>query len=124
MAESGMEDASWCAGYRQLGGQKTDVITQFTIQLQKNLPWMIEAIQGKQDGWTFAIKFRKVDLLLVDDVHFLSRKRRSAGRIFPHLYAFIEKKKQIVWPLTVLPKIYLILENTLVTSIMKAALLV
>jgi chromosomal replication initiator protein len=75
---------------------------------------MIEAIRsGKMSD--FRNKFRKVDLLLVDDVHFLSRKEGTQEEFFHTFNALFDKKKQIVLTSDRPPKDIPDLENRLVT---------
>jgi len=80
---------------------------EFTIE-------MIEAIRGNRMS-EFRNKFRKVDLLLVDDVHFLSRKEGTQEEFFHTFNTLFEKKKQIVLTSDRPPKDIPDLENRLVT---------
>ncbi len=80
---------------------------EFTIE-------MIEAIRGNRMS-EFRNKFRKVDLLLVDDVHFLSRKEGTQEEFFHTFNALFERKKQIVLTSDRPPKDIPDLENRLVT---------
>lgn len=75
---------------------------------------MIEAIRANKMS-DFRNKFRKVDLLLVDDVHFLSRKEGTQEEFFHTFNALFEKKKQIVLTSDRPPKDIPDLENRLVT---------
>ncbi len=75
---------------------------------------MIESIRGnKMPG--FRAKFRKVDLLLVDDIHFLSRKEGTQEEFFHTFNALFENKKQIVLTSDRPPKDIPDLEKRLVT---------
>jgi chromosomal replication initiator protein len=56
---------------------------------------MIDAIRGGKMS-DFRNKFRKVDLLMVDDVHFLSKKEGTQEEFFHTFNALFDKKKQIV----------------------------
>jgi chromosomal replication initiator protein len=80
---------------------------EFTIE-------MIDAIRGNRMS-EFRNKFRKVDLLLVDDVHFLSRKEGTQEEFFHTFNTLFEKKKQIVLTSDRPPKDIPDLENRLVT---------
>jgi chromosomal replication initiator protein len=75
---------------------------------------MIESIRGNRMS-EFRNKFRKVDLLLVDDVHFLSRKEGTQEEFFHTFNTLFEKKKQIVLTSDRPPKDIPDLENRLVT---------
>jgi len=75
---------------------------------------MIEAIRANKMS-DFRNKFRKVDLLLVDDVHFLSKKEGTQEEFFHTFNALFEKKKQIVLTSDRPPKDIPDLENRLVT---------
>ncbi len=46
-----------------------------------------EMIDAIRDGTNkeFRDRYRKVDVLLIDDIQFLSKKRRNPGRIFPYI---------------------------------------
>ncbi len=80
---------------------------EFTIE-------MIEAIRGNRMS-DFRNKFRKVDLLLVDDVHFLSRKEGTQEEFFHTFNTLFERRKQIVLTSDRPPKDIPDLENRLVT---------
>lgn len=75
---------------------------------------MIESIRGNRMS-EFRNKFRKVDLLLVDDVHFLSRKEGTQEEFFHTFNTLFEKRKQIVLTSDRPPKDIPDLENRLVT---------
>ncbi len=75
---------------------------------------MIDSIRGNRMS-EFRNKFRKVDLLLVDDVHFLSKKEGTQEEFFHTFNALFEKKKQIVLTSDRPPKDIPDLENRLVT---------
>jgi chromosomal replication initiator protein len=75
---------------------------------------MIDAIRANKMS-DFRNKFRKVDLLLVDDVHFLSKKEGTQEEFFHTFNALFEKKKQIVLTSDRPPKDIPDLENRLVT---------
>jgi len=75
---------------------------------------MIESIRGNRMS-EFRNKFRKVDLLLVDDVHFLSRKEGTQEEFFHTFNALFERRKQIVLTSDRHPKDIPDLENRLVT---------
>ncbi len=63
----------------------------------------------------FRAKFRKVDLLLVDDIHFLARKEGTQEEFFHTFNALLDNKKQIVLTSDRPPKDIADLENRLVT---------
>jgi chromosomal replication initiator protein len=75
---------------------------------------MIDAIRGGKMS-DFRNKFRKVDLLMVDDVHFLSKKEGTQEEFFHTFNALLDKKKQIVLTSDRPPKDIPDLENRLVT---------
>jgi chromosomal replication initiator protein len=75
---------------------------------------MIDSIRANKMS-EFRNKFRKVDLLLVDDVHFLSRKEGTQEEFFHTFNALFDKKKQIVLTSDRPPKDIPDLENRLVT---------
>lgn len=75
---------------------------------------MIDAIRGGKMS-NFRNKFRKVDLLMVDDVHFLSKKEGTQEEFFHTFNALLEKKKQIILTSDRPPKDIPDLENRLVT---------
>lgn len=80
---------------------------EFTIE-------MIESIRANRMS-DFRNKFRKVDLLLVDDVHFLSKKEGTQEEFFHTFNTLFEQKKQIVLTSDRPPKDIPDLENRLVT---------
>jgi len=75
---------------------------------------MIESIRGNKMS-EFRAKFRRVDLLLVDDIHFLSRKEGTQEEFFHTFNALFENKKQIVLTSDRPPKDIPDLEKRLVT---------
>ncbi len=75
---------------------------------------MIESIRANKMS-DFRAKFRKVDLLLVDDIHFLSRKEGTQEEFFHTFNALFDNKKQIVLTSDRPPKDIPDLENRLVT---------
>lgn len=75
---------------------------------------MIEGIRGNKMP-EFRAKFRKVDLLLVDDIHFLSRKEGTQEEFFHTFNALFDNKKQIVLTSDRPPKDIPDLEKRLVT---------
>lgn len=75
---------------------------------------MIESIRSNKMP-DFRAKYRKVDLLLVDDVHFLSRKEGTQEEFFHTFNALFDNQKQIVLTSDRPPKDIPDLENRLVT---------
>ncbi|MEF3695318.1 MAG: chromosomal replication initiator protein DnaA [Candidatus Cloacimonadota bacterium] len=75
---------------------------------------MIESIRANKMP-DFRSKFRKVDLLLVDDIHFLSRKEGTQEEFFHTFNALFDNRKQIVLTSDRPPKDIPDLENRLVT---------
>ena len=75
---------------------------------------MIESIRSNKMP-DFRAKFRKVDLLLVDDIHFLSRKEGTQEEFFHTFNALFDSRKQIVLTSDRPPKDIPDLENRLVT---------
>ncbi len=75
---------------------------------------MIESIRGNKMP-DFRSKYRKVDLLLVDDVHFLSRKEGTQEEFFHTFNALFDTRKQIVLTSDRPPKDIPDLEKRLVT---------
>jgi len=86
----------------------------FYITTEQFTNEMIEAIRTNTTQ-QFRNKFRNIDILLVDDIHFLSKKEASQEEFFHTFNALYESKKQIVItsdrPLKDIPD----LENRLVT---------
>lgn len=75
---------------------------------------MIESIRGNKMP-DFRAKYRRVDLLLVDDVHFLSRKEGTQEEFFHTFNALFDTRKQIVLTSDRPPKDIPDLEKRLVT---------
>ncbi|MDD2229969.1 MAG: chromosomal replication initiator protein DnaA [Candidatus Cloacimonetes bacterium] len=75
---------------------------------------MIDGIRSNKMP-DFRAKFRKVDLLLVDDIHFLSRKEGTQEEFFHTFNALFDNKKQIVLTSDRPPKDIPDLEKRLVT---------
>jgi chromosomal replication initiator protein len=75
---------------------------------------MIESIRSNRMS-EFRSKFRSVDLLLVDDIHFLSKKEGTQEEFFHTFNALSEHKKQIVLTSDRSPKDIPDLEKRLVT---------
>lgn len=57
---------------------------------------IVESIQGKQTT-QMRKKFRNVDLLLLDDIQFLSGKEKVQEELFHTFNALIDKKRQVVF---------------------------
>ncbi|MDP2172487.1 MAG: chromosomal replication initiator protein DnaA [Candidatus Cloacimonadaceae bacterium] len=75
---------------------------------------MIESIRGNKMQ-NFRNKFRKIDVLLVDDIHFLSRKEGTQEEFFHTFNALFDNRKQIVLTSDRPPKDIPDLEKRLVT---------
>ncbi len=75
---------------------------------------MIDSIRSNKMP-DFRAKYRKVDLLLVDDIHFLSRKEGTQEEFFHTFNALFDNKKQIVLTSDRPPKDIPDLEKRLVT---------
>lgn len=75
---------------------------------------MIDGIRSNKMP-EFREKFRKVDLLLMDDIHFLSRKEGTQEEFFHTFNALFDNKKQIVLTSDRPPKDIPDLEKRLVT---------
>ncbi|MEN6445978.1 MAG: chromosomal replication initiator protein DnaA [Candidatus Cloacimonas sp.] len=75
---------------------------------------MIDGIRSNKMP-EFRAKFRKVDLLLMDDIHFLSRKEGTQEEFFHTFNALFDNKKQIVLTSDRPPKDIPDLEKRLVT---------
>ena len=56
---------------------------------------LINAIKDNKNDM-FRSKYRNIDVLLIDDIQFISRKRKNSRRIFPHFNALYEEGKQII----------------------------
>ena len=58
---------------------------------------LIDALALRQNrNLAFKEKYRNVDMLLVDDVHFIAGKYSVQGGILPHLQRAVQRKKQII----------------------------
>lgn len=75
---------------------------------------MIECIRANKMS-DFRAKFRKIDLLLVDDIHFLARKEGTQEEFFHTFNALFDNRKQIVLTSDRPPKDIQDLEKRLVT---------
>ncbi len=75
---------------------------------------MIDAIRNNSMP-AFRNKFRNIDVLLIDDIHFLSKKEGTQEEFFHTFNALYEKKKQIVLTSDRPPKDIPDLEKRLVT---------
>lgn len=75
---------------------------------------MIDSIRGNKMP-DFRAKFRQVDLLLVDDIHFLSKKEATQEEFFHTFNALFDNRKQIILTSDRPPKDIPDLENRLVT---------
>ncbi len=86
----------------------------FYISTEEFTNEMIDAIRTNTMP-SFRSKFRNFDVLLIDDVHFLSKKEGTQEEFFHTFNALYEKKKQIVLTSDRPPKDIPDLEKRLVT---------
>ncbi|HPY96750.1 MAG TPA: chromosomal replication initiator protein DnaA [Candidatus Cloacimonadota bacterium] len=86
----------------------------FYITTEQFTNEMIEAIRSNKTQ-EFRNKYRKIDVLLVDDIHFLSKKEGSQEEFFHTFNALYENRKQVVMTSDRPPKDIPDLENRLVT---------
>lgn len=63
---------------------------QFTNQLVEGI------YKGKGKGYSFKKKYRKVDILLVDDIQFLAKKQATQEEFFHTFNELVSQNKQIV----------------------------
>lgn len=95
--------------YGGSGLGKTHLLCAICREIQKNNPlarilyikgesMMIELIDAIHDGTTseFHAKYRQVDVLLIDDIQFISGKRQTQEEFFHTFEALHSKGKQIV----------------------------
>jgi chromosomal replication initiator protein len=114
--------------YGESGMGKTHLmqaIGHYTIENAKNMnvyyvpteEFTNEMIAAIRTNTTqqFRNKFRNIDLLLIDDIHFLSKREGSQEEFFHTFNALYENKKQIVITSDRSPKDIPDLENRLVT---------
>lgn len=88
--------------------------TIYYISSEEFTNQMIESIRGNS-MMAFRQKFRHVDVLLVDDIHFLARKEGTQEEFFHTFNALLASKKQIILTSDRPPKDISDLENRLVT---------
>ncbi len=88
--------------------------TIYYISSEEFTNQMIESIRGNSMT-TFRQKFRHVDVLLVDDIHFLAKKEGTQEEFFHTFNALLSSKKQIILTSDRPPKDIPDLENRLVT---------
>jgi chromosomal replication initiator protein len=100
------------AGHYILDCDKTKIVYYITSEDFTNQ--MIESIKSN-NMTAFRQKFRHVDVLLVDDIHFLSRKEGTQEEFFHTFNALTSAKKQIILTSDRPPKDIPDLENRLVT---------
>ncbi|MBC8385115.1 MAG: chromosomal replication initiator protein DnaA [Candidatus Cloacimonetes bacterium] len=86
----------------------------FYITTEEFTNEMIDAIRNNSMP-SFRNKFRNFDLLLIDDIHFLSKKEGTQEEFFHTFNALYEKKKQIVLTSDRPPKDIPDLEKRLIT---------
>ncbi len=101
------------ANYLKLHNPSLNVLystcEQFTNQ-------MVESIsRGKGSGYDFRRKYRNVDVLLIDDVQFLSRKQATQTEFFHTFNELVMQNKQIVLTCDRPPKEIEVLEERLRT---------
>lgn len=86
----------------------------FYITSEEFTNQMIESLRSNTMS-DFRAKFRNIDLLLIDDIHFLSKKEGTQEEFFHTFNALYENRKQIVLTSDRAPKDIPDLENRLVT---------
>ncbi len=82
---------------------------KFTNDLIQNIR------HGKGDGQSFRNKYRNVDMLIIDDVQFLSRKQSTQEEFFHTFNELYNQKKQIILSADCQPKEIELLEDRLKT---------
>ncbi len=94
---------------KELPGKRVYYITteEFTNEMIENI--------RKNTMANFRNKYRNIDLLLIDDIHFLSKKEGTQEEFFHTFNALYEKKKQIVLTSDRPPKDIPDLEKRLIT---------
>lgn len=95
-------------------GNKKDDLNVYYITAEDFTNEMINSIQSKTT-LGFRNRFRNIDLLLVDDIHFLAKKEATQEEFFHTFNALYEGKKQIVMTSDRPPKDIKDLESRLVT---------
>ncbi len=88
-------------GNRVLKGKKDAVITYITSERFMNE--MIYCLRFNK-MWDFRRKYRNCDVLLVDDIQFISGKERTQEEFFHTFNALYEAKKQIVVTSDIFPQ--------------------
>ena len=112
--ESGMGKTHLMQAIGHFLHESTKDSSIFYITTEQFTNEMIEAIRTNTTQ-QFRNKFRNIDLLLVDDIQFLSKKEASQEEFFHTFNALYENKKQIVITSDRPPKDIPDLENRLVT---------
>ena len=112
--ESGMGKTHLMQAIGNFVLEETKDLNVFYITTEQFTNEMIEAIRTNTTQ-SFRNKFRNIDLLLVDDIHFLSRKEASQEEFFHTFNALYDNKKQIVITSDRPPKDIPELENRLVS---------
>jgi chromosomal replication initiator protein len=93
--ESGMGKTHLMQAIGNFIAESTDDINVYYTTTENFTNEMIEALQTKSIA-AFRNKFRNIDLLLVDDIHFLAKKEGTQEEFFHTFNALYETKKQIV----------------------------
>jgi len=112
--ESGMGKTHLMQAVGNFVMEELDDKKVFYITTEEFTNEMIDSIRNNSMP-TFRNKFRNFDVLLIDDIHFLSKKEGTQEEFFHTFNALYEKKKQIVLTSDRPPKDIPELEKRLVT---------
>jgi len=93
--ESGMGKTHLMQAIGHFVLEENEDLNVYYITAEQFTNAMIEALQTKSMS-SFRAKFRNIDLLLVDDIHFLAGKESTQEEFFHTFNALYESRKQIV----------------------------